>query len=101
MGTRTSGFPIPRGAAPPNSRGKIPAPAVVHLINGRAAPPMPPINTCYSWVSDSEVMAVVNAYRIDNGKVVHIEQKLTPGQSTLYAQHAMAWAASIWADILA
>jgi hypothetical protein len=62
---------------------------------------MPPINTCYSWVSDSEAMAVVNAYRIDNGKVVQIEQKLTPGQSTLYAQHAMAWAASIWADILA
>jgi hypothetical protein len=62
---------------------------------------MPPVNTCYSWVSDSEVMAVVNAYRIDNGKVVQIEQKLTPGHSTLYAQHAVAWASSIWADILA
>src|SRR5256885_742337 len=97
----TIGIPVPKSGTVANSRGKIAATAVVHLINGRAAPPMPPINTCYSWVSDSEVMAVVNAYRIDNGKVVQIEQKLTPGQSTLYAQHAMAWAASIWADILA
>jgi sulfide dehydrogenase [flavocytochrome c] flavoprotein chain len=80
--------------------GKIAATAVVHLLNGRPAPEMPPINTCYSWVSDREAMAVVNAYRIENGKVVQIEQKLTPGQSTLYAQHATAWATSIWADIL-
>ena len=101
IGDSTIGIPIPKSGTAANSMGKIAATAVVHLINGRAAPPMPPINTCYSWVSDSEVMAVVNAYRIDNGKVVQIEQKLTPGQSTLYAQHAMAWAASIWADILA
>ncbi len=101
IGDSTIGIPIPKSGTAANSMGKIAATAVVHLINGRAAPQMPPINTCYSWVSDSEVMAVVNAYRIDNGKVVQIEQKLTPGQSTLYAQHAMAWAASIWADILA
>jgi len=101
IGDATIGIPVPKSGTVANSMGKIAATAVVHLINGRAAPQMPPINTCYSWVSDSEVMAVVNAYRIDNGKVVQIEQKLTPGQSTLYAQHAMAWAASIWADILA
>jgi hypothetical protein len=29
-----------------------------------------------------------------------VEQKLTPGHSTLYAQHAEAWARSIWADVL-
>ena len=61
---------------------------------------MPPVNTCYSWVSDREAMAVVNAYKIENGKVVQVEQKLTPGQSTLYAQHAEGWAKSIWADVL-
>jgi hypothetical protein len=42
----------------------------------------------------------VNAYRIDNGKVVQIEQKLTPGPSTVYADHAVAWATNIWNDIL-
>ena len=51
-------------------------------------------------MSDREAMAVINAYRIDNGKVVQIEQKLTPGQSTMIGQHALAWATSIWSDIL-
>jgi hypothetical protein len=64
------------------------------------APEVPPLNTCYSWVSDREVIAVVNAYKIENRKVVQVEQKLTPGQSTLYAQHAEGWAQSIWADVL-
>jgi NADPH-dependent 2,4-dienoyl-CoA reductase/sulfur reductase-like enzyme len=100
IGDATIGIPVPKSGTVANSMGKIAATAVVHLLNGRAAPPMAPVNTCYSWVSDTEVMAVVNAYRIDNGKVVQIEQKLTPGQSPLYAQHAQAWATSIWADIL-
>jgi NADPH-dependent 2,4-dienoyl-CoA reductase/sulfur reductase-like enzyme len=101
IGDATIGIPVPKSGTVANSMGKIAATAVVNLVNGRPAPPMPPINTCYSWVSDTEAMAVVNAYRIDNGKVVQIEQKLTPGQSTLYAQHATAWATSIWADVLA
>ena len=66
----------------------------------REPTPVPPVNTCYSWVSDREVIAVVNAYKIENGKVVQVEQKLTPGQSTVYAQHAEGWAKSIWADVL-
>src|SRR2546422_883507 len=101
IGDSTIGIPVPKSGTIANAMGKIAATAVVNLINGRPAPQMPPANVCYSWVSDSEAMAVVNAYRIDNGKVVQIEQKLTPGQSTLYAQHATAWATSIWADILA
>jgi hypothetical protein len=32
--------------------------------------------------------------------VVQIEQKLTPGASTVYAQQAESWARSIWTDIL-
>jgi sulfide dehydrogenase [flavocytochrome c] flavoprotein chain len=100
VGDATIGIPAPKSGTVANSMGKIAAIAVVHLLNGRTPPPMAPINTCYSWVSDSEAMAVVNAYRIDNGKVVQIEQKLTPGHSPLYARHAQAWATSIWADIL-
>jgi len=101
VGDATIGIPAPKSGTVANSMGKIAATVVVSLLNGRPAPEMPPINTCYSWVSNTEAMAVINAYRIENGKVVQIEQKLTPGQSTLYAQHATAWAASIWSDILA
>ena len=69
-------------------------------LNDKPVPAMAPGNTCYSWVNDREAIAVVNSYRIDAGKVVQIEQKLTPGQSVLYGQHALGWATSIWNDIL-
>src|SRR5262245_16182281 len=100
IGDATIGLPVPKSGTIANAMGKICASSVVHLLNGRPAPPIPPLNTCYSWVSDTEAMAVVNAYRIENGKVVQIEQKLTPGHSALYAQHAEGWAKSIWADVL-
>jgi sulfide dehydrogenase [flavocytochrome c] flavoprotein subunit len=100
VGDATIGLPVPKSGTIANAMGKICANAIVHLLNGRPAPSVPPVNTCYSWVNDREVMAVVNAYRIEGGKVVQIEQKLTPGHSTLYAQHAEGWAQSIWADIL-
>jgi sulfide dehydrogenase [flavocytochrome c] flavoprotein chain len=100
IGDATIGLPVPKSGTIANAMGKICANAVVALLDGRPAPVVPPVNTCYSWVNDREVMAVVNAYRIDGGKVVQVEQKLTPGHSTLYAQHAEAWAKSIWHDML-
>ncbi|HXU90945.1 MAG TPA: FCSD flavin-binding domain-containing protein [Methylomirabilota bacterium] len=101
IGDATIGLPVPKSGTIANAQGKIAAAAVVSLLNGRAVAPMAPLNTCYSWISDREVIAVVNAYRIDHGKVVQIEQKLTPGPSTVYADHAVAWATNIWNDILA
>ena len=101
IGDATIGLPVPKSGNVANAMGKIAAASVVSLINGKQPPTLAPGNTCYSWVSDREAIAVVNAYRIENGKVVQIEQKLTPGASTLYAEHAVAWANNIWSDILA
>ena len=100
IGDATIGLPVPKSGTIANAQGKIAAAAVVSLLNDRPVAPMPPLNTCYSWISDREVVAVINAYRIDNGKVVQIEQKLTPGPSTVWADHAVAWATNIWNDIL-
>ena len=100
IGDATIGLPVPKSGTIANAMGKIAAQAVVSLMNNKTPAEMAPVNTCYSWVSDTEVIAVVNAYRIENRKVVQIEQKLTPGQSALYAQHALGWANSVWADIL-
>jgi NADPH-dependent 2,4-dienoyl-CoA reductase/sulfur reductase-like enzyme len=100
VGDSTTGLPVPKSGTIANAMGKICANAVVSLMNGRLAAAVPPLNVCYSWVNDREAMAVVNAYRIDSGKVVQIEQKLTPGASTLYAQQAEGWARSVWTDIL-
>ena len=101
IGDSTTGIPVPKSGTVANAMGKIAANAVVSLVNGRPVTPMPPINTCYSWVNDREAMAVINSYRIENNKVVQIEQKLTPGQSVAFGQNALSWAESIWADVLA
>ena len=101
VGDSTTGLPVPKSGNVANAMGKICASAVVSLLNGKPAPALPPGNTCYSWVSDREAIAVVNSYKIDNGKVVQIEQKLTPAQSVSVAQRAVGWAQSIWSDMLA
>jgi sulfide dehydrogenase [flavocytochrome c] flavoprotein chain len=101
IGDATIGLPVPKSGNVANAMGKITAASVVSLISGKQPPTLAPGNTCYSWVSDREAIAVVNAYKIENGKVVQIEQKLTPTQSPLVAQRALGWAQSIWADILA
>jgi NADPH-dependent 2,4-dienoyl-CoA reductase/sulfur reductase-like enzyme len=100
IGDSTIGIPVPKSGTVANAMGKIAANAVVHLLNGKEPPAMAPVNVCYSWVSDREAMAVINAYRIQDRKVVQIEQKLTPGQSAVFGQNAVAWTTSIWNDIL-
>jgi sulfide dehydrogenase [flavocytochrome c] flavoprotein chain len=100
IGDSTIGIPVPKSGTVANAMGKICANAVVSLVNGRPVIPMPPINTCYSWVNDREAMAVINAYRIEGNKVVQIEQKLTPGQSVAFGENALSWAQSIWGDVL-
>jgi NADPH-dependent 2,4-dienoyl-CoA reductase/sulfur reductase-like enzyme len=100
IGDSTIGLPVPKSGNIANAMGKICAVAVTSLLNGRPVPTMAPGNTCYSWVSDKEAIAVVNSYKIEGGKVVQIEQKLTPGQSQAWAQNAVGWANSIWADML-
>jgi sulfide dehydrogenase [flavocytochrome c] flavoprotein chain len=100
IGDSTIGIPVPKSGTVANAMGKICANAVVSLVNGRPVTPMAPINVCYSWVNDREAMAVINAYRLENSKVVQIEQKLTPGQSVAVGENALSWAQSIWGDVL-
>jgi sulfide dehydrogenase [flavocytochrome c] flavoprotein subunit len=101
IGDATIGLPVPKSGNVANAMGKVCAVAVANLLNEKEVPPMPPGNTCYSWVNDREAIAVVNTYKIENGKVVQIEAKLTPGQSVGVAQNSLAWRTSIWNDILA
>ena len=100
IGDSTIGLPVPKSGNVANAMGKVTAVAIAHLLAGKEPPPMAPGNTCYSWVNDREAIAVVNAYKIEGGKVVQIEQKLTPAQSEAVGQNAIAWATSIWNDML-
>jgi NADPH-dependent 2,4-dienoyl-CoA reductase/sulfur reductase-like enzyme len=100
IGDATIGLPVPKSGNIANAMGKICAMAVVAFLNDQPLPVLAPGNTCYSWVSDREAIAVVNAYKIQGGKVVQIEQKLTPAQTEWVARRAEGWAKSIWHDML-
>jgi sulfide dehydrogenase [flavocytochrome c] flavoprotein chain len=100
VGDATIGLPVPKSGNVANAMGKICAMAVANMLNGKEPSQIAPGNTCYSWVNDKEAIAVVNAYKIENGKVVQIEQKLTPGKSVAVAQNSLSWRASIWNDVL-
>lgn len=100
IGDATIGLPVPKSGNVANAMGKICAIAVLHLLNEKEVPPMAPGNTCYSWVNDREAIAIVNSYKIEKGKVVQIEAKLTPGQSVEVAQNSISWRTSIWNDML-
>jgi len=100
IGDSTIGLPVPKSGNVANAMGKVAAVAIVHRLNGKQPPELAPGNTCYSWVNDREAIAVVNTYKIENGKVVQIEQKLTPGQSAAVAQNSLGWARSIWNDVV-
>jgi NADPH-dependent 2,4-dienoyl-CoA reductase/sulfur reductase-like enzyme len=100
IGDATIGLPVPKSGNVANAMGKICAMAVASLLNGKEPAQIAPGNTCYSWVSDKEAIAVVNSYKIENRKVVQIEQKLTPGKSVAVAQNSLSWRTSIWNDIL-
>ena len=101
VGDATIGLPVPKSGNVANAMGKICATAIVSRLNGKEPAIIAPGNTCYSWVSDKEAIAVVNSYKIENGKVVQIEQKLTPGKSVAVAENSLSWRTSIWNDILA
>ena len=101
VGDSTIGLPVPKSGNVANAMGKVAAVAIVHQLNGKQPPQLAPGNTCYSWVNDREAIAVVNSYRIADGKVVQIEQKLTPGPAAQWGQNANGWAISIWNDMLA
>src|SRR4030095_14777331 len=68
IGDSTTGLPVPKSGNVANAMGKICAVAVASRLAGKPAPAIPPGNTCYSWVSDTEAVAVVNAYKIEGGK---------------------------------
>jgi len=100
IGDATTGLPVPKSGNVANNMGKISAIAVVALLGDKPVQSLAPGNTCYSWVSNTEAIAVVNAYKIEGGKVVQIEQRLTPAQHTSVAARAEGWTQSIWHDVI-
>jgi hypothetical protein len=74
-------------------------------MNGRQPNPQPVItNTCYSFVSNKEVIHVASVHRYDASQgtfsVVPGASGVSAARSELEGAYGWAWAQNIWADML-
>ena len=97
---------MPKSGHMANQHGKTCAAAVVALLTGQAPNSLPIYNnTCYSFVSDKEVVHVASVHRYDAVQKTMLTVPGAGGVSSaaneLEGIYAMAWAQNIWADTLA
>jgi sulfite dehydrogenase len=107
LGDSTLSAPgMPKSGHMTNQQAKVCAAAVIELLSGRAPNPAPVMtNTCYSYVSDTEVIHVASVHQWDAGQATIIPVKGSGGVSAarneLEGKYAWAWAQNIWADMFA
>ncbi len=97
---------MPKSGHMANQHGKTCAAAVVNLLQGKAPPQLPIYaNTCYSFVTDEDVVHVASVHRYDAEKKTMLTVPGSGGVSVaaseLEGRYALAWARNIWADTLA
>ena len=97
---------MPKSGHMANQHGKVAAAAIVALLSGRAPNALPIYNnTCYSFVSDTDVVHVASVHRYDAEKKTMLTVQGSGGVSAaaseLEGRYGMAWARNIWADTLA
>ena len=97
---------MPKSAHMANQHGKTCAAAVVALLADKPVNPLPIYNnTCYSFVSDEEVVHVASVHRYAAAQKTMLTVAGSGGVSSaaseLEGQYAMGWARNIWADTLA
>ena len=97
---------MPKSGHMANQHGKTCAAAVVALLTGKQPSAMPIYNnTCYSFVSDEDVVHVASVHRYDAAQKTMLTVPGSGGVSSaaneLEGRYALAWARNIWADTLA
>lgn len=96
---------MPKSGHMANNQAKVAAAAIVARIKGLAANTQPMLtNTCYSFVSPSEVIHVASVHEYvaaeKTFKTVAGSGGVSAARSEQEARYAMAWARNIWADTL-
>ena len=107
VGDATLSAPLmPKSGHMANQHGKLAADAIIASLTARAINDEPIIsNTCYSWISDKEVVHVASIHAYDATQKTLVAVKgsggLSPGPTVKEGEYAMGWASSIFADALA
>lgn len=96
---------MPKSGHMANAHAKTCAAAVLDLLGNNEINPAPMlINTCYSYVSDKQVIHVSSVHKYDVMKKTMVTVEGSGGvsaeRSELEASYGQAWAQNIWADML-
>ena len=96
---------MPKSGHMANQHAKVCAAAVLSLLSGQAPSPTPVLtNTCYSFITDRDVVHVASVHQYDREKKTMVAVQgaggLSPAMSALEGEFAFAWAKNIWADTL-
>jgi len=96
---------MPKSGHMANQHGKVAAAAVLASLAGQPANPTPMLNnTCYSFITDRDVVHVASVHRYDRDKKTLVTVPgsggLSPAMNPLEGEYAWAWAKNIWADAL-
>jgi sulfide dehydrogenase [flavocytochrome c] flavoprotein chain len=97
---------MPKSGHMANQHAKVAAAAIIQLLKGEPVNPAPVVmNTCYSFVTASDVIHVTSVHQYDNAdktfKAVPSSTGVSSAPSPLEGRYAMSWAQNIWADMLA
>ena len=107
LGDSTLSAPaMPKSGHMANQHGKLAAAAIVEMMNDREPSSSPVLaNTCYSFVSDKEVIHVSSVHRYDPAQKLLVPVSGAGGvssqRSELEGAYGWAWAQNIWSDMLA
>jgi len=97
---------MPKSGHMANQHAKLAAAAILELLQGNQPNPSPVLmNTCYSFVTQRDVIHVASVHQYDAAEKI---VKTVPGSggvsiaaNQLEGRYALAWAENIWADALA
>ena len=97
---------MPKSGHMANNHGKVAAAAILRQLAGQEPNPAPVmVNTCYSFITDKDVVHVASVHQWDADKktVVPVPNSggLSPAMNEMEGSFANAWAQNIWADMLA
>jgi NADPH-dependent 2,4-dienoyl-CoA reductase/sulfur reductase-like enzyme len=96
---------MPKSGHMANQHGKVAAAAIVATLAGQAPDPEPLYtNTCYSFTSGREAMHITSVHRYDAAQRTMLTVPgaggLSDAPSAREGELGLAWARSIWADML-
>ena len=96
---------MPKSGHMANQHAKVAAAAILNAFAGQGPNPTPAINnTCYSFITDKDVVHVASVHQYDKEKktftTVPGSGGVSPAPTALEGEYAFSWAKNIWADML-